>query len=429
MICASEFGFFPGNDAKKNSEALQKALDIGGDILIDGKGIADIVDPMMIGDDTSITFEEGLSLRRNESGEEQNGYVIVNRGAFTKTWNHHIKIKGLHLICDGVMCGGQGLKTEKCIPGLRGMFSFHYVKDLEIRDLTVLDLPAMDYCVHVCTFENVLVENAHIEGKKDGVHFGGGKNFVVRGCTFRTFDDAVALNAHDYASGNPELGWIENGVIEDCIDLPHGEIGYFSRILAGSWLNWHEGMMIRHSDTVIHNGRLYRAYMKADGKEYISLTPPTHKEGTVTLDEGIAWVMVQEGTHLNVGCRNIVYRNITLASNRHTGLKLHFDNDNYSHSVYPASQMPVQENIVFENVKVTSEKMVAFLRSNTPIKNITVKDSDLAHTRMAISRVDVPDVHYGKGDITIQNVKYTPREDKPMIFVGGGLDVDVTIKE
>ena len=89
----------------------------------------------------------------------------------------------------------------------------------------------------------------------------------------------------------------------------------------------------------------------------------------------------------------------------------------------------MQENIVFENVKVTSEKMVAFLRSNTPIKNITVKDSDLAHTRMAISRVDVPDVHYGKGDITIQNVKYTPREDKPMIFVGGGLDVDVTIKE
>ena len=69
MICASEFGFFPGNDAKKNSEALQKALDIGGDIFIDGKGIADIVDPMMIGDDTSITFEEGLSLRRNESGE------------------------------------------------------------------------------------------------------------------------------------------------------------------------------------------------------------------------------------------------------------------------------------------------------------------------------------------------------------------------
>ena len=48
-----------------------------------GKGIADIVDPMMIGDDTSITFEEGLSLRRNESGEEQNGYVIVNRNAQT----------------------------------------------------------------------------------------------------------------------------------------------------------------------------------------------------------------------------------------------------------------------------------------------------------------------------------------------------------
>ena len=34
-----------------------------------------------------------------------------------------------------------------------------------------------------------------------------------------TFDDAIALNAHDYATSNPELGWIENGVIENCHDL------------------------------------------------------------------------------------------------------------------------------------------------------------------------------------------------------------------
>ena len=429
MIRASEFGFFPGNAPEKNSIALQKALDLGGEILVDGKGIADVVFPMVVGNDTTIRFEEGLSLRRNESSCEENGYFIVNRGAFTKSWNQNIKVEGLNLICNGVMCKGQGVQTEKCIPGLRGMLSFHYVKGVEIRDLTVLDLPKLDYCVHICTFENVLVENAHIEGKKDGVHFGCGKKFAVRNCKFRTLDDAVALNAHDYSSGNPELGWIEDGLIENCVDLSHGTIGYFSRILAGSWLHWKEGMMIRHSDSVVHNGRLYRAYMKPDGTEYRSVTPPTHEKGTVTLDGGIAWVMVQENTTLNVGCRNITFRNITLDSRRHTGIKLHFDNDNYSHSVYPGSEMPVQSNILFENIKVTSEEMVCFMRANTPMENITVRNCDLAHTRMAISRVDVPDVRYGKGDITIENVRYTPREDKPMLFVGGGLDVDVTIKE
>lgn len=427
MIKASDFGFFPGNAPQKNSAALQAALDIGGEIFINGKGIADIVFPMLVSDDTSLIFEEGLSLRRNESGEEQNGYVIVNRGSFTKTWNHNIKIKGLRLICNDVVCKGQGVKTETCIPGLRGMISFHYVKDLELRDITVMDLPPKDFCIHICTFENVLVENAHIEGMKDGVHFGFGKNFIVRNCKFRTYDDAVALNAHDYSSANPELGWIEDGLIEDCVDMAHGEVGYFSRILAGSWLNWQEGMMIRHSDTVVHNGRIYRAYMKPDGTEYISVTPPTHTEGTENYD-GIAWVMVQEGTHLNVGCRNITFRNIVLDSKRHTGLKLHFDNDNYSHSVYPGSVMPVQENIVFENIKVTSEEMVCFMRSNTPMKNITVKDCDLAHTRMAISCVDVPNVTYEESDFTMENVLYRPRNEKPMLAVSEHRKVTVTKK-
>ena len=143
MIRASEFGFFPGNAPEKNSIALQKALDLGGEILVDGKGIADVVFPMVVGNDTTIRFEEGLSLRRNESDEEHNGYVIVNRGAFTKTWNHHIQVHGLHLICNGVRCNGESVKSEKCIPGLRGQIAFHYIKDLVIRDFTEMDLPRL----------------------------------------------------------------------------------------------------------------------------------------------------------------------------------------------------------------------------------------------------------------------------------------------
>ena len=428
MIRASEFGFFPGNAPEKNSIALQKALDLGGEILVDGKGIADVVFPMVVGNDTTIRFEEGLSLRRNESDEEHNGYVIVNRGAFTKTWNHHIQVHGLHLICNGVRCNGESVKSEKCIPGLRGQIAFHYIKDLVIRDFTVMDLPRLDYCIHICTFENVLVENAYIEGLKDGVHFGGGKNFNVRNCKFRTLDDAVALNAHDYSSGNPELGWIENGLIENCEDLPCKQLGFFSRILAGSWLDWHEGMIIRHSDTVVHGGRIYRAYMQVDGKQHLSLTPPTHTEGTAILDDGIVWVMVQEGTHKNVGCRNITFRNITLDSNRSTGFKLHFDNEDSSHSVYPGSDLPVQENIVFENVKVTSPAMAYLMRANTPVKNITVKDCDLGASRMVICRVAVPDVHYGKADITFENLNYTPMEDQPMLLVEDDLEVEIIHK-
>ena len=63
MIKASDFGFFPGNTPEKNSAALQMAADIGGEILVDGKGIADVVFPMMVGNDTTVIFEDGLFLR------------------------------------------------------------------------------------------------------------------------------------------------------------------------------------------------------------------------------------------------------------------------------------------------------------------------------------------------------------------------------
>ena len=85
---------------------------------------------------------------------------------------------------------------------------------------------------------------------------------------FRTFDDPVALNAHDYAVANPQLGWIEDGLIEDCFDLPDKETtGYFCRILAGSWCDWYKGMEIQNSDTVVSNGRIYRAFQQPGWKE------------------------------------------------------------------------------------------------------------------------------------------------------------------
>jgi hypothetical protein len=90
--------------------------------------------------------------------------------------------------------------------------------------------------------------------------------------------------------------------------------------------------------------------------------------------------------------------------------------------------MPVQENIVFENVKVTSSSMTHLMRANTPIKNVTVKDCDLGSTRMVIYRVAVPDVHYGKGDITLEGLRYVPIEDKPMLLIEDDLDIEVIEK-
>jgi hypothetical protein len=117
----------------------------------------------------------------------------------------------------------------------------------------------MQYGIHVCTFEDLLINDVIIKGDKDGVHLGRGKRFVITNGVFQTFDDAVALNAHDYSTGNPEVGWIENGVVEKCYDLnASNTTGYFCRILAGAWIDWKAGMEVQQSDAVVSNGRIYR---------------------------------------------------------------------------------------------------------------------------------------------------------------------------
>lgn len=122
-------------------------------------------------------------------------------------------------------------RHNAAVYGLTGEVSFFRVKRLRVFDFTCMDLPALSYGLHICTFEDIVLERLTIEGRKDAVHLGTGKHFVIRHGLFRTFDDPIALNAHDYAVANPQMGWIEDGLIEDCYDLADRDTtGYFCRI-------------------------------------------------------------------------------------------------------------------------------------------------------------------------------------------------------
>ena len=246
-------------------------------------------------------------------------------------------------------------------------------------------------------------ENIKIEGLKDGVHLGRGKNFVIRNGFFKTFDDPVALNAHDYATSNPQLGWIENGLIENCYDYnDDSTAGYFCRILAGSWLDWYEGMIVQHSDTVVHNNRVYRVIMNPDRQTYVSNTPPIHEKGAVFYD-GIRWEFIQNEVCYNCGCRNIHFKDIFVEKDRPIAISIHHDNDRYSRSVYPGSVPPFQENITFENVNITG-KVPEFLRCVSPLKNFTIKNSSLGNSIINLIELDQIET-YPEADFLFINTK------------------------
>ena len=364
---AADFQFSPKASGAENTRALQRAVDQGGTIIVSLPGTYSISGTVFIGSHTSLIFGKGVFLKKVVD-QEPFSHVILNKGALTKTYDENIRIEGLHIMVNGVD------KTFDQVYGLRGQIAFFYVRDLHIEGFRCMDLTKMQFGIHVCTFEDLIINDVMIKGNKDGVHLGRGKRFLISNGVFQTFDDAIALNAHDYATSNPELGWIENGVIENCHDLDQeNTTGYFCRILAGAWKDWQPGMEVQQSDAVVSEGRIYRVQMQPDGSVYISKTRPTHASGAVELD-GIKWGMVQEDVTYTAGVRNVVFRNIFLEKPRIV-FSVHFDNDKYSRSYYPGSEVPRQENLTFDNIRVLHDEEKPFLSVNTPIDVLTISNS------------------------------------------------------
>ncbi|MBD2844021.1 hypothetical protein IDH44_02360 [Paenibacillus sp. IB182496] len=130
---------------------------------------------------------------------------------------------------------------------------------------------------------------------------------------------------------------------------------------------------MQKSDTVVSEGRLYRVKADPDGKVYTSHTRPVHLQGTEELD-GIAWAMVQSDVTYTAGVRNVTFRNIFLRKAR-TAFSVHFDNDRFSRSYYPGAPVPLQEQLVFDQVRVLHEHAKPLLAINTPIDAIAVTSS------------------------------------------------------
>lgn len=379
---AADFGFLPGATGSENVKALQKATDLGGTIVVSQPGTYDLAGTVLVGSDTTLDFGNGVFIRK-VADDGPFSHVILNKGALTRTRDRNICIRGLH-----VMVNGLDHAMDR-VYGLRGQIAFFHISDLRIERFRCLDLCKSQFAIHICTFEDIIVDDVMVKGDKDGVHLGPGKRFTIRNGVFQTYDDAVALNGHDYASGNPEMGWIEDGVVENCHDLPDDKdpVGFFCRILAGGWIEWQPGMEVQNSDSVLSQGRLYRVQERPDGTVYTSTTRPTHESGSLEID-GIHWGMVQEDGVDTAGVRNVVFRDIFLKKPR-IAFSVHFDNDRYSRSYYPGARGPVQENLTIDNANVQHDQPVDFLSTDTPVDVLTVVNSSLRNNSIRFNQKSV----------------------------------------
>lgn len=405
MINANEHGFLPQNTPEQNAQALQKAVDCGGTVRVTVPGIYKISEQIEIGDNTSLVFGEGVILQRQASSSGVNGNAFINKGALKGEYNRNIEIIGLHLECNSIESNDFGVNSR--IAGLRAQVAMIYIENLKIDGFECHGLLEKDYAIQISAFKSISLNNLYITGNKDGVHLGWGSGFVISNAKFRTYDDPIALNAFDYATSNTHVGWIENGIIENCTDLDDDSTtGFFCRILGGAWCKWRKGMQIQHSDTVAVNGKTYRALMNPkDGKLLTSLTAPCHEKGIAEYD-GINWVAVRDTEELNCGCRNITIRNCTLKKKRSIGIAVNLNYDTYARSYYTGCSCVPQSGITLENILIENNVDI-LLHSNYPTENLTLKNIDFKNSKLCFDTVPQAEkLVYPEVKIHTQNVVF-----------------------
>jgi hypothetical protein len=405
-IDAADYGFLPTESGVNNQAALQKAVDQGGSISVNVPGTYKIAGTVYLGDNTALNFGAGVIIQK----VAENGsfvHVFLNKGALTWKWNSNISITGLHLQVNGVEKG-----WDERIYGLRGQVAFFYAKDVKIERFRCLDLGNKQFCLHFCTFEDLLINDVIIKGKKDAIHFGKGKRFKISNSVFQTADDAIALAAGDWVTANPEFGDIEDGIIENCHDLrtDHWD-GSFIKLVASAWVDWRKGIELRHGDAVVSNGKIYRVIAPVDGKQYLSVTPPAFTEGYQVLD-GIRWLFHGNEAIYTAVVRNVVMRDLYIESDRSISLMCY--SNNYSHSYYKGAPMPIQSNITLDNVNVMRSGRRPVMHISSPVDVLNIRNSTLKDNSIEFGHAKDFD-RYPKTALNLSGCTFQSAEEFPLV--------------
>ena len=187
-VDAARVGFSPSAAASKNVAALQKALNGGHKtVSVTAPGIYDLDATVYLDSHTRLACGKGVTLRK----AAPYGFMLINRGVLTREWNERIAIDGLHIACNG---HSRLPPPNDPAYGMRGQVSMFRVKGIEVTNFRCLDVKETQFCLHFCTFEDLLVDGFETRGRKDGVHLGPGKGFVIRNGVCQTGDDAIAGN-------------------------------------------------------------------------------------------------------------------------------------------------------------------------------------------------------------------------------------------
>ncbi|WP_195515651.1 hypothetical protein [Paraclostridium bifermentans] len=411
-INAYDYGFRPTNTADDNVLAMQKLLNKGGTIVIDVPGEYRVNAKMLISNNTTLIFRDGVVISVEQKDGLNPHYIFVNEGAYKQRTNVNIKIVGYNVKTNGI-------KTANPLDGLRGYLALWHVKNVHIDGMKCDYFPEGNFGFGLCDFNNVLIENCRLIG--DGVCFqtSKGNRLTIRSCEFCAVDDAIALNAWDWYGSNPQIGDITNVLIENCIELSLSEntqtthdytIGYFVRMLNGCWKNWESGMNVKRGTTVLSNGCLYRASSTTD-LDTISTTRPECDFGSAVVVDGIRWVNFGSSSSLGASCKNITIRNCTSYQKKGYGVFcIDAQNSDFGKSYVDGATWIPNENIIIDRCTINGiTPQVIYLQGdlfNLVMKNCYVDCNNITNAIFGIRELFEVDNYHTPYVILSENFIY-----------------------
>ncbi|MCP4166712.1 MAG: hypothetical protein GY759_12585 [Chloroflexi bacterium] len=121
---------------------------------------------------------------------------------------------------------------KSSVPGSMGMFLFHNVSRVVVRNVIFRDCSA--FAVQIGNATDYIIEDITFDETADGIHVEGpSQRGIIRHIHGKTNDDAVALNAWDWQIGSITFGPITDVLVED-IEMQPGYTWSELRLLPGT---------------------------------------------------------------------------------------------------------------------------------------------------------------------------------------------------
>jgi len=330
------FGALPTANASQNVAAVQAALDAahaagGGTVKLDQPGTYEVDSTLRIYSYTDFLLGPGVVFKK----VAEYGEFLANDGAWTLINDDRIRVVGL------VLDANNTSDIEAIQPGLRGHVSWYNITNVRMERCRIYNGGTAQFSVHCCAFYNAFFDDMDFPDGKAGIQTGSGQNLYVRNIRGDTFDDLLALNAHDWPVSSPKTGDLSNVVIENMITRSQ------HRIMAGSWTTW-AATTYSAGDRVVSSGNVYIACLPVNTSA-ASTVAPTHTAGIVTGADGIPWRWEYAGTNTETNVHNITYRDCRFYSQ---GVLMDSNNDmgGYYRMVVPGTEgNSCVDGVTFEN--------------------------------------------------------------------------------